>query len=58
MPGQEHAGPARQLPVGSLPADEPCQALSCIQLSTSRCGRLLGDPGRSPRSVQTPALGM
>lgn len=52
MPGQEHAGPAGQLPAGRLPKDERCQVLSRFQLSTSRCRRLLwaspqhqADPG-------------
>lgn len=52
MPGQEHAGPAGELPAGGLPKDEQCQAPFRFQLSASRCRRLLGaapqhraDPG-------------
>lgn len=52
MLGQEHAGLAGQPPAGGLPKDERCQTLSCFQLSTSRCRRLLragpqhrADPG-------------
>lgn len=41
MLGQEHTGPARQLPAGDLPKNERCQALPRFQLSTSRSRRLL-----------------